>query len=271
LPPKPQSVLIERWLPYTDVKRRVIFQAAPPDPIVIKPRNTIIQWEAPKVEIRKDFKYLGIVKANPADYVARYGSSLRQSNNLPEFVIDIKTPDGLVLAADYKYVSNVLEGDLHALKLINLEREGLGEYKHYLSPELIKTSFSSAEQQQQQRHSESPHSNSNTFSHSAVSGTTSASSTTSASALASMNDTLAATNNALNELITQIFHTIDRNESGRIDIEEAEKTLLRLNSRLGRGYGEDDVKAFFGALDANNDGKLSLSEFKRAFLNITNL
>ena len=48
-------------------------------------------------------------------------------------------------------------------------------------------------------------------------------------------------------IITQIFHTIDRNESGRIDVEEAEKTLLRLNSRLGRGYGEDDVKAFFTA------------------------
>ena len=39
LPSKPQSVIIERWLPYTAVKRRVIFQGAPPDPIIVKPRN----------------------------------------------------------------------------------------------------------------------------------------------------------------------------------------------------------------------------------------
>jgi hypothetical protein len=38
LPNKPQSVLIERWLPYTQSKRRVIFQGAPPDPVVIKPK-----------------------------------------------------------------------------------------------------------------------------------------------------------------------------------------------------------------------------------------
>jgi hypothetical protein len=215
-------VLIERWLPYTETKRRVIFQAAPPDPVIIKPRNTIIQWEAPHVEIRKDFKYLGIVKANPADYVARYGSSLRQSHNLPEFVFDIKTPDGLVLAADYKCMPiHELEGDLHALKLVNLEREGLGEYRHYASSDLQKESYSNAENQlKEQRQTHSPPSAS--YNNSAGTGLTSTSSTHSASALASMNETLAATNNALNELITQIFHTIDRNDSGRIDIEEAE-------------------------------------------------
>ncbi len=47
LPSKPQSVLIERWLPYVEVKRKVIFQPAPPDPVVIKPRNVIVQWETP--------------------------------------------------------------------------------------------------------------------------------------------------------------------------------------------------------------------------------
>ncbi len=43
LPCKPQSVIVERWLPYTEnIKRRVVFQRAPPDPIILEPRNVII-------------------------------------------------------------------------------------------------------------------------------------------------------------------------------------------------------------------------------------
>jgi hypothetical protein len=61
LPSKPQSVMIERWLPYNQVKRRVIFQKTnQSDPVVVKPRNVIIQWEAPQVTVKKDYKYLGI-------------------------------------------------------------------------------------------------------------------------------------------------------------------------------------------------------------------
>ena len=243
LPAKPQSVLIERWLPYAEVKRRVLFQAAPPDPIVVKPRNTIVQWEAPQVKVRKEFKYLGVVKANPAEYVNTYGLSLRISNDLPDFVHEIRQPDGLVLAADYKPNSiHELEGDVHALKLINLDQEGLGEYKQYLirlgvlenaAYQVISTSGSF------------------------VNGAPSVSPSVSAAA-----------NDALEEIVENIFRTIDRNNNGIINVEDAEKTLLRLNSRLGRRYGEDDVRAFFGALDVNNDGTLDLNEFKRAFLNI---
>jgi len=69
LPSKPQSVLIERWLPYVEVKRKVIFQPAPPDPVVIKPRNVIVQWETPEVNVRKEIKHLGVVCANPNEYV----------------------------------------------------------------------------------------------------------------------------------------------------------------------------------------------------------
>jgi hypothetical protein len=51
LPSKPQSIITERWLPYQQMKRRVIYQAAQPDPVYCKPRNVIIQWEAPDVII----------------------------------------------------------------------------------------------------------------------------------------------------------------------------------------------------------------------------
>ena len=249
-------------VPYAEVKRRVLFQAAPPDPVIVKPRNTIVQWEAPEVHVRKELKYLGIVKANPAEYVHTYGQALRVSHDLPDFVFDIKNPDGLILAADYKPAAlHELEGDLHALKLVNLEDEGLGGYRHILA----KLGVLEDAAYQVIQASGSFESRRNSFE-----GLESASALVQASGLSRSVSTVvsAAANNALGEIVENIFRTIDRNNNGIINVEDAEKTLLRLNSRLGRRYGEDDVRAFFSALDTNNDGTLGLDEFKRAFLNI---
>ncbi len=60
IPPKPQSVIIERWLPYSQVKRRVVFnkQCNEKEPIVVKPKNIIVQWEAPQVLI---YTYSGFI------------------------------------------------------------------------------------------------------------------------------------------------------------------------------------------------------------------
>lgn len=83
--------------------------------------------------IKKDFKYLGIIRANPVEYVQRYGSTLKTTRELPDFVLDIKPPAGVVLAADYQYNQvHELEGDLHAMRLVDLEREGLAEYRPQL-------------------------------------------------------------------------------------------------------------------------------------------
>jgi hypothetical protein len=96
LPAKPQSVIIERWLPYQKNKRRVIFKKHnQPDPVIVNPRNVIVQWEPPTVHVRQEYKHLGIVRANPTEYVQRYGNSLMESRNLPDFVLDIKAPEGL--------------------------------------------------------------------------------------------------------------------------------------------------------------------------------
>jgi len=132
LPSKPQSVIIERWLPYKAQKRRVIFQRnTVPDPVVVKPRNVVIQWEAPSVSIRKEFKDLGVIRANPVEYVQRYGAELKSSSELPAFVRDIKAPSGLTLAADFSSTGTYeLEGDIQALSLIDLNANGLSEYSY---------------------------------------------------------------------------------------------------------------------------------------------
>ncbi len=130
IPSKPQSVVIERWLPYTEQKRRVIFQKAPPDPVVCKPKNIIVQWEAPEVCIKKDVRHLGVIRANPCEYVQKYGCSLKQPCDLPQFVRDIQPQCGIELAANKPYNPvHQLEGDVCALKYVNLECEGLNIYK----------------------------------------------------------------------------------------------------------------------------------------------
>jgi hypothetical protein len=118
LPSKPQSVIIERWLPYSQVKRRVIFQKANDcDPVPCKPRNVIIQWDAPHVQVTKEFKDLGVIRANPSEYVARYGSTLKSVNELPAFVLEIRPPAGIILAAEANDDGIYeLEGDVQALR-----------------------------------------------------------------------------------------------------------------------------------------------------------
>lgn len=138
LPHKPQSIIIERWLPYKQIKRKVIFvrddRQNNEKRISSKPKNIIVQWSQPKVKIKKEFKDLGTVRANPIEYVQRFGSTLKKSDELPQFVKDIRPPDNLVLAANELNKSNVfeLEGDIFALNLIDLKREGLLEYKNQL-------------------------------------------------------------------------------------------------------------------------------------------
>ena len=244
LPSKPQSVIIERWLPYSQVKRRVIYQKANErDPVICKPKNVIIQWEAPTVQVKKEFKDLGVIRANPAEYVARYGSTLKQARELPSFVLEIKPPAGVILAADYQYNSVYeLEGDVQALRLIDLDREGLSEYKNIVQRLGITDGSSSV---------------------GAIAAAPSVN-VVDNSSYAATSSTLKDTS-SLSGLITEIFNSIDRDNNGRISVEEAEKVLLRLNSRLGRRYGEDDTRRLFDSLDINRDGFIDLVEFKRAF------
>ena len=129
IPAKPQQVFIERWLPYGQQTQKVVYQPAKPACIIPDPKNVVIQWESPDVEIRKECRNHGIVSADPQEYVAKYGPSLIRSDQLPEIAVRY-TQHGLQLAATHQPPSTPhLDGDLHALKLINLDQIGLGFYK----------------------------------------------------------------------------------------------------------------------------------------------
>lgn len=136
LPARPQPIIVERWLAFPEQRRRVVFTRHPePDAYYEKPRNMIIQWEQPQVKITREYRDLGVVRANPEEYLARFGADkLLSASQLPDFVRNIRPPTGLVLASDMPFVHRVpeLEGDLFALSMFDLEREGLGEYRGYI-------------------------------------------------------------------------------------------------------------------------------------------
>lgn len=127
-PPKPQSILIERWLPYKQ-KRKVVIQNIDGNKQYEKPRNLIIQWDRPTVTVKKHIRHLGIIKADPKQYSERFGKTMYRSEELPQFAKDIKNPDGLNLAADVLDNTCELIGDVKALQLLDLDAEGLTEYK----------------------------------------------------------------------------------------------------------------------------------------------
>lgn len=257
LPCKPQSIIIERWLPYKQIKRKVIYartqmgaEAAGganngnSDSLVLKPKNIIVQWEPPKVEIKKEFKDLGVVRANPIEYVQRYGSSLKRSIELPTFVKEIKPPVGVILAAD-SGASTIyeLEGDVYALNLVDLEREGLMEYRYLLkqieaSPNHPSFALldSSAEKIR----------NSSVYVEPAY----------------VKNDS-----NINVNLLNELYKSIEVDEVNTIAMRDAQKLLSRLNSRLGKTLATDEEeKNVIDELDSkNNNGRVDFDEFKFIF------
>ncbi len=162
------------------------------------------------------------------------GSSLKQSNQLPDFVLDIKTPSGIgQLASEFKQSSVYeLEGELEGLKHIDLDKEGLSEYRSQLT-RLGLISDSSA---------------------SSASGLTTTCDTSSAVS--------ATTSSAL---VQQIFRQLDSGGFNSITINEANSIFLRINSRLGRHCTDKEVNKFFNKLKFNIYDCIDLVEFRRAF------
>jgi hypothetical protein len=215
------------------------------------------------------------------EYVQRYGATLKQANELPDFVLDIQPPAGVVLAADYKYNQvHELEGDMHALKLVDLDKEGLGQYREQLVRMGISRpiAFSSTGSTPTNYVNTSTYGTYGSSLGSSGSGVVGVSSSLTAAAAAPPSPTattssfvpvtvVSASSNItdISNLLAEIFAKVDRDGNGSLTFEEAEKLLLKLNGRLGRRFTQDDVRSFFETLNVNNDGTISLNEFRRAF------
>ena len=279
--------------------------------MVVKPRNVIVQWEAPPIQVKKEFKYLGIIRANPAEYVARYGPSLKTSSELPDFVLDIKPPSGVVLAADHKPSSvPELEGDLHALNLIDLDKEGLSEYRSqllrasnyipgqnnnvyggagksysYQTPHLIPQ-----QQQQQQQQARANYTSPNVYNPDCseynrpggCSGSTNVAYSSSniqlhhqgnSTTIASstwVNSNAVKIDNTNEDLLRKIFDLIDVDENGRIKYDEAHRILCIINEKFNRNNTDDTARRFLQMFDRNRDGTVDFDEFKQTLRIIIN-
>ena len=57
-------------------ERKTVVQRAAATVVYQKPRNMIIQYEAPQVRIVRQFQRLGVTPQNPQEYIQRYGATL---------------------------------------------------------------------------------------------------------------------------------------------------------------------------------------------------
>lgn len=160
----------------------------------------------------------------------------------------------------------VFKGDLQALRLVDLEKEGLSEYRaqleqkgiNYVGEAGLESAVADAIGQSTRgtssvRVSSSNNNNSSTppptpstgvpgasatFTQSVVSvnnrrESTSNQSTTSSGRQRGYIRSLAGNPNAA-QVVADIFAKVDLDQNGKLSVEEAEKVLLKINSRLGR-------------------------------------
>lgn len=133
-PAKPADLIIERWLGYPPRMRNVKLIKNASNPPRPAPKNVLIEWDAPEVCVKQQFKCLGIRLIDPVKYAQRHGLTLVDATELPREVSRFKTPAGEVLAVNCKSNDEVpfLKGCISALKKINLNCHGLNEYASQL-------------------------------------------------------------------------------------------------------------------------------------------
>lgn len=171
LPQKPQNILIEKWLPYKNQKRRVRYEKGCGQQAE-NVRNLVIEWEAPEAEVEQVCVNLGVENADPEEYIRRYGSELKQACEMPQLCqceqpprnptpqqqcrqptpqqqCRQPTPQQQCQAprqptpkpaanncnsCSQSRASNLpeLEGDIDALRRVDLEKYGLGGYRRFL-------------------------------------------------------------------------------------------------------------------------------------------
>ena len=133
--PKIISIPVRKLImePHLQQKRRIVFVS---NHLAEKSKKVV---EDPKVIINKKFRNLGVVRVNPNDYLSKYGDEIVSKD-----AIDKILPQNKLMSESIQLRSESptpeLEGDIEALKLIDLDLEGLSCYKKYLEKHLEPTS-----------------------------------------------------------------------------------------------------------------------------------
>ena len=68
-------------------------------------------------------------------------------------------------------------------------------------------------------------------------------------------------------LIQETFTSIDTNNSGFVQIEDAERVIFGFNTRFGKNLSKEEIRAFCLQLDSDCDGKINLEQFSSVFMN----
>lgn len=240
-PAPPPPILVERWLSYPVQQRRVIFRGAK-ERIFPKQKNLIIQWDSPQFTVTREYRDLGVVRANPSDFSSRYGSEIKQFYELPDYVRYLQKPHGLVLSADMGETRCELVGDLYALSLIDLDKEGLSEYKSSVQPTgytLGKTQSSNAPQKISPASQQMPaYRYQQPFSESSKSEKS-------------------------QEIINGLVSTVVREPCNKINVSEVKRIMRNLGEKHRKQINDQDVEDVLHKLDRAHTGIVDYQEFLR--------
>lgn len=68
-----------------------------------------------------------------------------------------------------------------------------------------------------------------------------------------------------NELINELFKTLNLDANNTISVNDAELLLKRLNTRLGKRFEEEESRQFFDTVEINQNGRIDVNYFRRIF------
>ncbi len=266
---------------------------------VINKIQTKLKFKS-KLNKNREHKHLGVIRANPCEYVQRYNGTLKTSKDLPQFVLDIKTPEGLILAADQSNRCGMheLEGDLDALKLVDLDREGLGEYRSYLEKlsgqncgggggeQVVRTADSRLSRLSTRmllsRNSSSKTSLSrsrNSLSKQSLfrESTSSFGPLKCSSSFGTPKPSILKNSNSVTSFAVlsfeDLFKTLNTDDQGTVCLDETAREIMKLNRQLEK-YDHDALRSFinrFRSFSINTENRVNLKEFKSAFISNFNI
>ena len=174
------------------------------------------------------------MKSNPDEYIKKYADEIRSRSVVDQIVPQIHA--GTQNNSDEKSPVLELEGDIEALKLVDLDREGLSGYRKFLKEQNIKLVTHKAS-----RPSSTKSNDDNQSTKSSKSNFDSA---------------------FLNYFLANSFATKDENGFLKIKRREGLKLFKKLNKALSLNFSKQEMVNFICGFDRDSAGFIDFNEFK---------